>query len=188
MNLILGSSSKYRQQILREQGYDFTIISPDIDEKAIRDADPHKLVLLLAAAKAEAILPKLTEPAIVITADQVVDWRGQIREKPASPEQAREFLHGYAEAPATTVSGIQVINTANGKRANGVDRATIYFSAIPEAVIDALIEKGDIFHHSGGFAIEESILQPYITKIEGPKDSVWGMPITLLQRLIEQVQ
>jgi predicted house-cleaning NTP pyrophosphatase (Maf/HAM1 superfamily) len=36
MRLILGSSSKYRQQILRDMGFDFEVRVAGIDEKAIR--------------------------------------------------------------------------------------------------------------------------------------------------------
>lgn len=33
--LILGSSSKYRQQIMRKHGFDFIVMKPDIDERAV---------------------------------------------------------------------------------------------------------------------------------------------------------
>ncbi len=56
MEIVLGSSSKWRKEVLRSMGYTFTTMSPDIDEKAIRDADPHILTLKIARAKAEALL------------------------------------------------------------------------------------------------------------------------------------
>jgi septum formation protein len=95
MRLILGSSSKFRQRLLRELGYlDFEIMVPDIDEKAVTVAvmrshsPPDQLVLAIARAKAEklkSILGKEAD-AILITCDQVVVYQGQIREKPESKE------------------------------------------------------------------------------------------------------
>lgn len=57
--IILGSSSMPRQHILAEMGYDFTVMTADIDEKAIRKEKPEELVTALAEAKADAILSSL---------------------------------------------------------------------------------------------------------------------------------
>ncbi|GMP81354.1 hypothetical protein CsSME_00036096 [Camellia sinensis var. sinensis] len=57
--IILGSSSVARRKVLAEMGYDFTIMSADIDEKSIRKEKPEELVMALAEAKADAILLRL---------------------------------------------------------------------------------------------------------------------------------
>ena len=71
MKIILGSQSKNRQKILRESGFVFDIMPSNIDEKAVRLHDPKDLVLTLARAKAEALLPKIKEPVLLITSDFV---------------------------------------------------------------------------------------------------------------------
>ncbi|KAF8024234.1 hypothetical protein BT93_F1438 [Corymbia citriodora subsp. variegata] len=76
--IILGSSSIPRRKILAEMGYEFTIMTADIDEKSIRKDKPEELVMALAEAKANAIASKLPqinsqekdyEPIILIAAD-----------------------------------------------------------------------------------------------------------------------
>ncbi|KAF7829667.1 maf-like protein [Senna tora] len=76
--IILGSSSKARKNILSEMGYQFTILTADIDEKSIRKETPEELVMALAEAKADAIISKLQttssqegfdESTILIAAD-----------------------------------------------------------------------------------------------------------------------
>ena len=67
--------------VMDELGLAYDVISPDIDEKAIREADPEKLVLAIAHAKADAVSAQVKEPSIVIASDQVVVWNGQIRER-----------------------------------------------------------------------------------------------------------
>lgn len=57
--IILGSSSMARRQILAEMGYEFEIVTADIDEKSIRREKPEELVMALAEAKADAIISKL---------------------------------------------------------------------------------------------------------------------------------
>jgi septum formation protein len=56
MKIILGSSSPWRKEVLKSMGFDFKVLSPDIDEKAIRDVDPTQLTLQIARAKTEALL------------------------------------------------------------------------------------------------------------------------------------
>jgi septum formation protein len=127
--IILGSSSKYRAQVLRQHGWTFDIMKPEIDEQLAggdRVGDPSAVALRIAKAKCEALKKQVTEPAILICADQVVSWKGQIREKPKDEKvnlvnidrkQAKEFLNSYAIAPAMTHSSLVVHNTANGKSA-----------------------------------------------------------------------
>ncbi|XP_024165654.1 7-methyl-GTP pyrophosphatase isoform X2 [Rosa chinensis] len=78
--IILGSSSNARRKILAEMGYEFTLMTADIDEKSIRKEKPEELVMVLAQAKADAIISKIQtthskekdaepEPTIVIAAD-----------------------------------------------------------------------------------------------------------------------
>ncbi|KAB1220634.1 hypothetical protein CJ030_MR3G009416 [Morella rubra] len=76
--IILGSSSKSRRTILAEMGYEFTILTADIDEKGIRKEKPEDLVMALAEAKADAVISKLhtvnnqvrgDEQTILISAD-----------------------------------------------------------------------------------------------------------------------
>ncbi|EOX91092.1 Maf-like protein isoform 4 [Theobroma cacao] len=90
--LILGSSSMARQRILAEMGYEFTIMTADIDEKSIRKEKPEDLVTALAEAK-------------------VVVYKGMIREKPSSEEEAREYIKGLfnglqCDVPTTRIRWI----------------------------------------------------------------------------------
>lgn len=172
---------------MKEMGYEFEVMPANIDEKAIRHEDPKELVLRLGNAKADALLSRITEPALLITGDQVVSWKGEIREKPENEEEARYFLRSYHEAPAEPTSSVVVVNTKTGKRASRIDVVKIYFKKIPEEVIDEIIKRKDIFHRAGGFGIQDPLLEPYIEKIEGTIDSIIGLPKELTKQLIKEV-
>ena len=184
MHIILGSQSHGRRELLSAMGYEFTVIPAHIDERAIRSEDPGALTLALAHAKADALLPQIYAPALLITSDQVVVWQGTIREKPAQAEEARAFLRGYAEGPAETVTAVVVTNTATGVRQQGVDRARVWFRRIPEAVIEQVIARGEVFAHAGGFSITDPLLSAYIERVDGTAESVIGLPTALTRRLI----
>lgn len=198
--IILGSASQTRQSILKEMGYkDFEVITADIDESAIRAEAAEDLVTLLASAKAEAILAKITNnpafnkrsdsdsderPILLITADQVVVHEGVILEKPKSADEARRFIRGYGRAPASTVGAVLVTNLTTGVRVGGVDKTEVYFHAIPEEVIEALVEEGSVFWAAGGLLVEHPLVSPLVEAMVGSIDSVMGLPKALTHSLI----
>ncbi|XP_031476261.1 uncharacterized protein LOC116247937 isoform X1 [Nymphaea colorata] len=192
--IILGSSSSSRRQILTEMGYQFTVMTADIDEKAIRMQTPEELVMTLAEAKAEAIMSKLEldaykedpVPTLLITADQVVVHGGLIREKPTSKEEAREFIKGYSGEHASTVGSVFVTNLKTGIRKGQSDKTEVYFHEIPDEVIDNLIEEGHVLKVAGGLLIEHPLTWPFVEAVVGTIDSVMGLPKALTESLIQQ--
>ncbi|CAN1835689.1 7-methyl-GTP pyrophosphatase [Linum perenne] len=91
VNLILGSASISRKTILAEMGYEFSVVTADIDEKAIRKEKPEELVMALAEAKADAIITKLQsinhqekddglEPIILIAADTKLPMNDYVKD------------------------------------------------------------------------------------------------------------
>lgn len=188
MKIILGSKSAGRKLVLERAGYNFDILTADIDEKAIRTDDYEKLPLLIAREKAKAILPKIKESAILITSDQVVVCNGELREKPENEEEARRFLESYAQYPAQTNTAVVVTNTETGKQAEGVDIAKAYFKAIPEDVVDKVLLEGKVMHAAGGYIVEDPTISLYVDHIEGEKNSVTGLPLKLTEKLMAEVK
>ncbi len=187
MKIILGSQSKDRQRILKEMGYTFDIVHADIDEKAIRSDDPEELTVTIANAKADAVLPKIHEPSILITADTVVVCEGRILEKPENEHEARKFFALYPFHPAIVFSAVVVVNTATKKRRSGCEQATVWLAPFPESVIQELIDTKKTFAWAGGFAVADPVCKPFIKKIEGPSDAVEGLPRALVTQYIKDV-
>lgn len=189
MKIILGFSSKSRREVLKQAGYIFEVINPDIDEKAIRTDDLYQLSLLVAKAKAAALLAKISEPALLITADQIVVCHGNLYEKPTSEDEARNFLNTYSAGhPAETVSALVVTNTETKKVFAGVEVAKVFFNPIPAGVIEEYIKAKTLFAHAGGFSPNHELVKPYIRRIEGTLDSVMGLPLKLLEELIAKAK
>ena len=77
--------------------------------------------------------------SVLVCGDQVVTWRGKIREKPASEAEAREFISSYSLSdPCETVGALCVHDLQTGRRVSGVTSAKIHFESIPEEVVDQL--------------------------------------------------
>ncbi|XP_023917966.2 uncharacterized protein LOC112029510 isoform X3 [Quercus suber] len=193
--IVLGSSSIARRKILAEMGYEFTIMTADIDEKCIRKEKPEDLVMALAEAKADAILSKLQtisnqekddEQKILIAADTVVVYEGAVREKPSSKEEARQFLKDYSGSHAATVGSVLVTNLKTGFRKGDWDRVEIYFHTIPDETIEKLIEEGTVLYVAGGLIIEHPLILPFVKQVVGTTDSVMGLPKALTEKLIKE--
>lgn len=187
IKIILGSSSEGRKLVMEELGFQFETLLPDIDEKAIRRNTPEELVMAIAKSKTKALIPKITESAILITSDQVVLCQGEILEKPCSKEEARKFLEKYIKFPAETIGAVVVTNTATGKSARGIQKSKIYFKPLPQDVIERHIANGKAFRGAGGFQIHDTELKDYIDRIEGTFDSATGLSKELVLRLIKEV-
>ncbi|OAO91621.1 hypothetical protein AXX17_AT5G40670 [Arabidopsis thaliana] len=193
--LILGSSSIARRKILTDMGYQFTLMSADIDEKSIRKEKPEELVLALAETKADAIVSKLQisecedeeQPRVLIASDTVVVYEDAVREKPSSVEEAREYIRGYSKGHTATVSSVAVTNLKTGVRKGGVDRVEIYFNEIPEETIEKLIEEGMVLKVAGALLIEHPLILPCVKEVVGTTDSVMGLPKELTEKLIKEV-
>ena len=129
--IILGSSSYIRKKIMKEMGYTFSVMTADLNERALgtrnSDKDAPALVSLLAKAKADEILRRVTSmcsddkerhsalPELLLTADSVATFEGNILEKPNDLSQAEYFLTRYGTGnPLSIVTGMCVTNLKSG--------------------------------------------------------------------------
>ena len=185
--IILGSSSRFRKSVLERHGWLFTTMSPDIDEKAIRCEDPLELPVKIAIAKANALLERFdstSNPSILITADQVVLFKGVVREKPINAEEAQAFLSSYSNSSVSTVSAVVATCIPSRKQASAVDISTVHWSTISQETVDKVLARGVVYSTAGGFVIEDDDLQHLVVSIDGSKDSVQGLPMKCLVDVI----
>ncbi len=188
--LILGSASPWRANVLRARSIPFTTMSPDIDEKAIRHPDARAMTTQIALAKAAALLPKIVEPSLLVTCDQVAVFDGAIREKPRDKDEAVSFLCDYSENLVQTVTSVAVVDTKTRRSRHAVDVATVYFRAIPDDAVVNAVERGDVLGSCGAFTLEDPAIAPYVEAVQGEgseeeiRTSIDGLPIRKLMRLL----
>lgn len=187
MKIILGSQSSSRKMILDNAGLKYQSLVADIDERAITSENPRELPILIARAKAKALLEQNLEPALLITADLVALFHDEIRGKPSSALQARQYLSSYSNSYVEAVSAVVVTNTKTNKQASGTRTTTAYFREIPSDAIEALIEDGKIFSAAGAFRVEDPLLSPYVKEMVGELDTIQGLSMELLRTLMEEV-
>ena len=89
--LILGSTSRYRSELLQRLRIPFEVHAPAVDETPQSDETPATLAVRLAMEKARAVARNWPS-AVVIGADQVADLNGQPLGKPGDHARATEQL------------------------------------------------------------------------------------------------
>lgn len=185
--LILGSSSRWRQDILREAGYRFRVEDPDIDEKAIRDPDPAELVRRIASAKASALRTRLHgQNALVIACDQVGVYNDRILEKPGGAEEAREMLASYRGGTLRFYTAVHVFDLTRASDAEDVDRCDVAIGDLPNQAISAALERGDVLGSCGAFVYRDPGIEPYARIVRGSLSSCEGLPLHVLHTLLER--
>lgn len=94
--IILASGSQIRRQIMEQAGLEFEVIVRPVDEAAIKSAMLAEGAVIrdIADALAEAKSRRVSqgEAGLVIGADQIMEMDGQLFDKPADLEAARERL------------------------------------------------------------------------------------------------
>ena len=85
--LVLGSTSRYRRELLARLQVPFEVAAPDVDESPLPGEAPQALAERLALAKAHAVASAFPQ-AVVIGSDQVADLNGLSLGKPGTHEKA----------------------------------------------------------------------------------------------------
>lgn len=112
-SLILGSTSRYRRELLQRLGVPFEVVSPDVDETPRPGEFPAALAPRLALAKARAVAAQHPE-SIVIGSDQVADLHGQAIGKPGTHERAVAQLQAMSGQALVFHTALAVVRPATG--------------------------------------------------------------------------
>jgi len=186
-SFILASASPRRKQLLTEAGYKFTIVRPDIDESVFstKDVEPCEYAERLALAKAKNIA-EYHPDCLVIAADTIADFEGEIIGKPADQMDAEQITKKLFDRPHKVITGIAIVRLRDGIEINKSDTTTIYPKKLTAEQIAEHIKSGTWRDKAGAYAIQENG-DEFIERIEGSLTNVMGLPMELLERLLKRL-
>jgi septum formation protein len=111
--LVLGSTSRYRRELLQRLNLAFEVTAPDVDETPQSGEAPRALALRLARAKAHAVAQQHPD-AVVIGSDQVADLAGKPLGKPGNHERAIAQLRAMRGQTVVFQTAVAVVCAATG--------------------------------------------------------------------------
>jgi MAF protein len=184
-NLVLASSSRYRQSLLAKLGLPFEAAAPAVDETPQPHETPTQLSHRLAIEKAKALATRY--PAhLIIGSDQVAMLNGEQLNKPGNAERAIAQLQASSGQSVEFFTSVCVLNSASGEVHTELDRTVVHFRTLTERQIAAYVAKEQPFDCAGGFK-SEGLGIVLFERIEGEDpNALIGLPLIRLVRLLEK--
>ena len=133
--LILGSTSRYRRELLQRLRLPFDVIAPEVDETPFATEAPAALALRLAMAKAQAVAAQHPN-AIVIGSDQVADLDGQPMGKPETHDRAVAQLRQLSGREAVFQTAVAVVRQDTGYAQALLASVRVRFRVLGDAEIE----------------------------------------------------
>ena len=193
MNIILGSQSPRRRELMSGLDIPFTAITIDADETFPSHLQAGDIPMYISRAKARAYESNLVDGDLLITSDTIVWLNGQMLGKPRDKEEAKQMLRqlsGQTHQVYTAVCFTWINNPTSSSTTlhnptpsstiqhdEWVDSTDVTFRVLTEQEIDYYVEKYMPLDKAGAYGVQEWIGYVGVTRMEGSYFNVMGFPI-----------
>ncbi len=146
--LILGSTSRYRRELLERLRVPFDVVSPDVDETPLAGEAPQALATRLALAKAKAVAAQHPH-AVVIGSDQVADLHGEPLGKPGTHERAVLQLQRMRGQTVVFQTAVSVVCLDSRFEKTELAQIKVRFRDLIDAEIEAYLRAEELYDCAG---------------------------------------
>ena len=192
-SIILASKSAVRKKILEENGINCVVEPANVDEDLVKESllnkgeSPQIISKNLAELKANKISNKKSGE-LVLGADSIIDYNGNIISKPTNREEALAILKKLNGQKHYLISSVCI--SKNGSMIwNYIDKAVLTMKQMTDEELKSYLSK-----------IKDSALYAYniyqiegegrslFSKIEGDKNTIMGLPIKQIKEYLKQYE
>lgn len=183
--LILGSTSRYRRELLERLRIPFEVCAPQVDETPLPDEGPAALAQRLAMAKAQAVAAEHPE-AIVIGSDQVADLQGECIGKPGTHEKARAQLRTMSGKTVVFQTAVAVVCAARHIALHDLAPVRVKFRPLSDVEIENYLLAEQPYDCAGS-AKSEGLGICLLSAIESDDPTALiGLPLIRTARMLRQ--
>lgn len=150
--LILASSSPFRQSLLSRFGLPFACVSPDIDESQHPNESAKAHCLRLAQEKAQKVAQTHPE-AVIIGSDQLPVLEQQRLSKPGTPEKAVAQLINSQGKVVTFYTSLAVLRPNHAPLIH-LNTTQVRFRTLTRSAVERYVAQEDVLRCAGGFKME----------------------------------
>ena len=181
--LILGSTSRYRHELLSRLGVPFETVAPDVDETPRAGEKPADLALRLAIAKAHDVAQRHPK-AVVIGSDQVADLAGEPLGKPGTHERAVAQLRRMRGQTVVFQTALAVVCQASGFEQSDIAAVRVVFRDLSDDEIERYL-RAEQPYDCAGSAKSEGLGIALLERIDNDDPTALvGLPLIRTCRLI----
>jgi len=185
--IILASSSPRRADILGKCNLKFEIMPSPYIEDHTTTVFSYDFIETLAYNKANAVLPLLSEPSIVIGADTVVVLDNEILGKPDGEQGAFDMLKKLSGKTHFVVTSIVVINSETNEVKKNSTTSYVTFEDLTDEQIYYYIRNFKPFDKAGSYGIQE-MPDCYIKSYTGDLENIIGISSSSLTELLKKAE
>jgi septum formation protein len=184
-DIILASASGIRLKILKNFGFNVKVVPANIDEDEIKNSLSNEkftsfdISRALAETKAKKISVKFTDN-LVLGADQILDFKGNIFSKPKNMESAIDLMQKLNGNSHSLFSSI-CLSKNNSVIWMHTEEVVLKMKKLSDKFIEDYLDKIGLetIKKYGVYQIE-GLGKELFEEIEGDEYSVMGMPIKQL--------
>ena len=190
--IILASASPRRSELLKQAGFSFTVVPSTIEETRTETV-PGQLAEDLAFQKANDVYETVKgnytdQDFMVIGADTIVYYDGEVLGKPADAQEAFDMLKLLSDRTHQVYTGLAIIlRKANEKQVHLLhERTDVTFYPISDEELKDYIATGDPLDKAGAYGIQGTFAV-HVKEIKGNYNNVVGLPIARLYQTLRQI-
>jgi septum formation protein len=181
--LVLGSTSRYRAELLGRLGLPFEALAPGTLEDERPDEPPAARAMRLAVAKARDAAAGLPD-ALVIGSDQVAELDGLLLEKPGTAERAHAQLAACSGQVVNFHTALCLFDTRDGRQRTHLDLTRVHFRHLDAAEITRYIEREQPLDCAGSFKCEGLGISLFERIENNDPTALIGLPMIALAQLL----
>jgi PLP dependent protein len=196
--LILASESPRRKNLLEEAGFLFRTfsvkVSENIEKNLTSESEINSEIQRIARIKGQAALaafkPLESGTYLLLSADTLVILDHEALGKPISSTEAEQFLSNLSNKTHQVKTAFCLIEAEfqnhtwkSLRQIERIQTTAVTFRLISRQEILDYISTGEPMDKAGAYGIQGQA-RKFVSKIEGPLDSVIGLPIQLLEETL----
>lgn len=166
-------------------GLDFNVLLKDVDESYPEHLSPAEIACYISEKKALAFTEERLN-SLVITADTIVAYNGEIMGKPADAAAAREMLVKLSGTVHQVYTGVSLAYKDQLK--TFYDMTEVWFRVITEEEIAHYVNNFNPFDKAGSYGIQDWLGFVAVEKITGSYTNVMGLPTEKLYTALSNFQ
>jgi len=185
-NIVLGSQSPRRKELLKLAGFDFRVLDIDYEEKIPHQYDSASEIPAYLAEQKALHAKGLNDKDLLITADTLVFLDGKILGKPKDADHAFEMLSDLSGKMHEVITGVCIKYDNQTEVLSDISK--VYFKPLEAEEIEYYIENYRPFDKAGAYGAQDWIGLIAIERIEGSYFNVMGLPVHKLYEALKALE
>lgn len=181
-HLLLASKSPRRRHLLSEAGFSYDLVDVSVEENFSPQLKAEEVCLYLSQKKAAAFEGTFNN-SVLVTADTIVWVNGEVLNKPADKEEARQMLRKLSNNTHEVFTGVTLAKAS--RQLSFYDRSEVTFYELTDEEIDFYIDHYQPFDKAGSYGVQDWMGYLGVKAINGCFYNVMGFPVAMFYRRLQ---